>query len=99
VIGLSGLIAAYVSPSAVDAIFGLGAIPLAFVPIILGRIWTTQQSVWPVMVVLLWGVVMGFAIIIIGGEFRNIGPIILFLGALFAYPILEFLARKFGGKQ
>ncbi len=90
IFGLSGILIAVCSPRVVDAIFGLGAIPLAFIPLILWvALGKKATKTWPAVAILIWGVGMGIVIIVVGGEFRNFGPVILLVVACVLYPVLQ----------
>jgi Na+/proline symporter len=90
-LGLGGLVAAYISPNAVDFIFGFGAIPIVLMPVIIGKVMGRGKKAWPILIMLIVGFAMAILIIVIGGEFRNIGPPILFVLSIILYPVLNFL--------
>ncbi len=90
-LGLGGLVAAYISPNAVDFIFGFGAIPIVLMPVIIGKVMGRGKKAWPILIMLMLGFVMAILIIVIGGEFRNIGPPILFVLSMIIYPFLQLV--------
>ncbi len=94
VFGVIGILVALLSPGVVDAVFALGAVPLSFIPIILLRVFGRPQRVWAAISVIAWGVMMGVAILVIGGEFRNVGPVILFVVAMVVYPLMNLGSKK-----
>jgi len=99
VFGVLGIGTALVFPDVISAFFALSSLPIAFLPLILARMFNRGTSVWVARGVLIGGAAIGLVAGLAGGQWGQAAPILVVVWGGVMFPTGQGLASVFAGRR